>query len=168
MVTLDRQRLVDLLHHDPATGAFTWKVSPSNRVKFDAVAGTIKDRSGEEHQYLRISIDGRLYLAHRLVWLYVHDEWPPPSVDHINGVGTDNRLCNLRACTQGQNSGNHRRLTRRKKSGYRGVRWRNDCACWSAQIKVDGRSRHLCIFIRHELNADRPRTVRPSAATASG
>jgi len=64
-------------------------------------------------------------------------------VDHINGNGLDNRRCNLRICTQLQNSQNtHRR--RPGKSRYRGVFPRGDK--WQAAIQHDGESLYLGLF----------------------
>lgn len=56
--------------------------------------------------YIRIHVLGRYYLAHRLAWLYVHGEWPPIYIDHINGVPTDNRIANLRCVTPQENNWN--------------------------------------------------------------
>ncbi len=64
-------------------------------------------------------------------------------VDHINGNGLDNRRCNLRICTQLQNSQNtHRR--RPGKSRFRGVFPRGDK--WQAAIQHDGQPMYLGLF----------------------
>jgi len=64
-------------------------------------------------------------------------------VDHINGNGLDNRRCNLRICTQLQNSQNTRRR-RPGKSRYRGVFPRGDK--WQAAIQHDGNQLYLGLF----------------------
>ena len=53
--------------------------------------------------YIKLLVDRKWYLAHRLAWLYVHGVWPSDVIDHINGIKTDNRLVNLRDITQLEN-----------------------------------------------------------------
>lgn len=128
-----------LLHYEPSTGAFTWLVQ-RGRQKAGAVAGSIKTEG-----YREIGVAGRLYYAHRLAWLWVHGRWPTDQLDHINGVESDNRLANLRECTNAENCQN---LGRRKNntSGVTGVYWNEDRAKWQAQIRDGGRIRALGRF----------------------
>ena len=58
-------RLRELLHYCPETGAFTWKNPTSYKMKDGSPAGTINDRG-----YIKIAIEGSLYRAHRLAWIY--------------------------------------------------------------------------------------------------
>lgn len=63
-------------------------------------------------------------------------------VDHKNGNSLDNRLCNLRVCTQAENMRNlHFREPR--KSGYLGVSWNKRNKVYQARIRVNGKSFHL-------------------------
>ncbi len=63
-------------------------------------------------------------------------------VDHINGNGLDNRRCNLRQATNSLNQANKMKV--RGTSQFKGVHGR--MGKWTAQIKVQGRRRHLGSF----------------------
>lgn len=136
---LSAERLREVLHYDPETGAFTWKVRTSNRVSVGAVAGAML-KTG----YLSICIDRKFYRAHRLAWLFVHGEWPNADIDHLNGIRTDNRFVNLRAASRSVNQQNLRAARGSTASGMLGV-YRSDKKGkpWRSCIKVDGVDRHL-------------------------
>ncbi|EFB2693617.1 HNH endonuclease [Escherichia coli O157:H7] len=99
------------LHYDPATGVFTYKISPHGRIKAGSVAG-FKHKSG----YIYI---GR-YKAHRLAWFFYYGAWPEKDIDHINGIKTDNRIANLRETDDAHNCRNKKRSIS-SRSGFRGV-----------------------------------------------
>lgn len=63
-------------------------------------------------------------------------------VDHINGIKTDNRHCNLRVCTKSQNGAN-RGHQRNNSAGYKGVTFHKGTGRFIAQIQKDGRKIHL-------------------------
>lgn len=71
--------LRSLLDYDAQTGAFTWKVQRSPRIKAGALAGST---SGNGYRY--ITVNGQTHSEHRLAWLYVHGEFPASELDHIN------------------------------------------------------------------------------------
>jgi hypothetical protein len=52
-----------------------------------------------------IRIDGKLYLAYRLIWLYFNEELPE-EIDHINRDATDDNIENLRAADRHINNWN--------------------------------------------------------------
>lgn len=145
---LTAERLRELLHYAPETGAFTRVASRGGRAMAGNIAGSI-DRQG----YRRITIDRREYKAHRLAWLYVTGAWPENYIDHRNGVRDDNRFANLREATSGEN---HQNITRRSDntSGFIGVTWHRQNMKWMAQIRVDGRYHYLgCFNTYEEANA---------------
>lgn len=115
MNSLTRERLVELLEYKPETGEFVRRLSRGGQ-KAGAIAGTL-----DSHGYVQIKIDKRLYLAHRLAWLYVNNEWPFDVVDHINGIPVDNRIKNLRAVSKQVNCQNRRRASADSRTGYLGV-----------------------------------------------
>ena len=73
--------------------------------------------------------------------------------DHINGNGLDNRRSNLRVCTNAENRRNQRSQTGRS-SKFKGVNWHKMAAKWRAQVKVDGKTKHLGYFAS-EIDAAR-------------
>jgi hypothetical protein len=114
--TLTTERLRELLRYSPHTGQFVWRHVPSHRNPHRGmVAGTLNEQG-----YVRIFIDRRKYLAHRLAWLWVHGEWPPYMIDHENRDRTDNRIKNLRAVSHGLNIANGK-FRRDNSTGFRGV-----------------------------------------------
>lgn len=67
---------------------------------------------------------------------------PGLEVDHINGDLLDNRRCNLRICTHGENMRN-RRLQRNNTSGYRGVHYFKRDGRYVAYIYLNGQKIHI-------------------------
>jgi len=140
---LTAERLRELLHYDPETGLFVWKVRTSNRTKVGKVAGSLHEPTG----YTFISIDRRTYKAHRLAWLHVTGHWPAEWIDHINGNRADNRMSNLREANASLNQQNLRSARGNTDSGLLGV-YRNDKKNkpWRACINVAGKWRQIGNF----------------------
>jgi hypothetical protein len=141
------ERLKELLSYDPQTGVFVWLVSPANNTSAGAIAGSKGRSATPRHRdgYVKITMFGRPYKAHRLAWLYMTGEWPSAMIDHKDGDGLNNKWSNLRLATQSQNNANSV-LYRNNSSGRRGVYWCNREKKWIAQITVDYRRKHLGYF----------------------
>ncbi|MCZ4270939.1 HNH endonuclease [Maritalea porphyrae] len=137
---LTQTRLKELLHYCTDTGIFNRRVSLRGHANEGDVAGH-KDRRG----YIRITIDDRRYLAHRLAWLYAYGEMPSAYLDHINGIQDDNRIENLREATVFENARNTR-LRKNNTSGFKGVYLARDKRMWCAGIKICGKKVHLGTF----------------------
>lgn len=125
MITQDE--LKHRLSYSEETGLFTWVNPTVNNCKVGSEAGT------SLNGYRRIMVNGRIYMAHRLAWLYVHGYTPEHEIDHINGNRSDNRICNLRLATHKQNMENTR-LQMNNTSGHRGVTWDRNRQKWIARI----------------------------------
>lgn len=137
MTEITQEQLKELLNYNFETGEFTRLVSTCNRVKVGDISGTIDSKG-----YFQISVNNKLYLAHRLVFLYMTGAWPADQVDHSNQIKTDNRWCNLRECTYSENQGN-RTLQKNNKSGYKGVTWRKAEKKWYASVGFKGKHIYL-------------------------
>ena len=74
----------------------------------------------------------------------------PPTVDHIDMNGLNNRRNNLRAATKSQNAQNAK-ISVANKSGFKGVSWNSQTCKWRARIGHRGKSVHLGRFSTPEL-----------------
>lgn len=85
--------------------------------------------------------------------------------DHRNGNSLDNRRCgNLRPATNRQNLYNSRRR-QDNTSGFKGVSFRKRIGMYSAEIKIDGKTKHLLSTPDLELAAA---AYREAAVKAAG
>lgn len=132
---LTQDRLRELLHYDPSTGVFTWRVKRKGVDVGDA-AGT------KQSGYLSIMIDYKRHYAHRLAWFYITGDWPPCQIDHANGDRLDNRFANLRLADRSENQHN-RGTPRNNTSGFKCVYWLKNDGVWLARVQKDNRQIHL-------------------------
>lgn len=98
---LTAERLRERLSYEADTGLFRWLVKPSDRYPAGMLAGTANAAG-----YIQINVDGRLYYAHRLAWLYVTGLWPSDRIDHRDRNKANNKFYNLREATHGNNTTN--------------------------------------------------------------
>jgi hypothetical protein len=140
--------LKDYFSYDENTGKFTWIKKGKGRSVGD-VAGYLIDKG-----YLRITIQGEKYYAHRLAWLYIYGVFPKNGTDHINGIRNDNRINNLREANQSENLQNLS-VSSKNTSGYIGVSLNKKTKKWCAQIKSNNKKYYLGEYhspeIAHEV-----------------
>jgi len=141
-------RLMELLEYFPLTGIFVWRARSStfSRIKIGDIAGNITHQG-----YVCIKIDRRLYFVHRLAWLYMTGAWPENQIDHIDGNPSNNRWHNLRDATNSENQQNLRTPHSDNKCGLLGVSKHKDSKKWIAQIRINGKARHLGYFPTAEI-----------------
>jgi|DEB3_MinimDraft_2_1074329.scaffolds.fasta_scaffold00290_14 hypothetical protein len=126
--------LRELFTYDPGTGILAWRIS------------TGRGRAGQEAGWLHVSgyvyvgVVDTSYKAHRLIWKYVHGTDPKGLIDHTDRNKTNNRICNLRVVSEGQNNQN-KRTYRNNLSGHKGVGWYPRRNAWRVRIQHDGRVR---------------------------
>lgn len=139
---LTQSRLREVLEYQPETGIFI-RISGYQK-RIGKVAGRVHPKRG----YREIHIDGKLYYAHRLAWLYMTGEWPKDEVDHKNHIRDDNKWSNLRDVTASVNQQNRIACQKNSKSGFLGVKKHERCKSrpWQAQIKSNGKILSLGYF----------------------
>lgn len=133
MPKLTQTRLKKLVHYNCDTGIFT-------RIKNGLVAGCADSKG-----YWKISIDGKSYRAHRLVWLYVFGKFPNVLLDHINRNKSDNRFHNLREAGYSENNQNHK-INKRNTSGVTGVHFHKKSQKWHAMISINKKPKYIGSF----------------------
>lgn len=93
MKLITQSELKQSLRINPETGeCLTLKGQPAGSLSWNG--------------YRRVVVKKREYKVHRLVWLWVHGEHVPKdmTIDHINGIKTDNRISNLQVVSQLKNT----------------------------------------------------------------
>ncbi|MDN8047581.1 HNH endonuclease [Burkholderia multivorans] len=138
--SLTAERLRELLAYDPVTGKFTWRMRPSNRVHVGDEAGHVGGNG-----YVQIRVDGAMYQAHRLAWLYVTGRWPVRFLDHRDLDRSNNRFVNLREANDEQNAANSPRR-RHGHVGLKGVGYHRSTGRYRARIRRGNREYHLGLF----------------------
>ena len=111
---LTHKRLLEVLDYCPSTGIFRWKISIGTS-RFNDIAGTVNKKG-----YVRIKIDCKFYLGHRLAWFYMYGIWPKGLIDHKDTVKRNNWIDNLRDATN-QESNRNRKVMKSSVTGLKGV-----------------------------------------------
>jgi hypothetical protein len=127
-------------------GVLLWKEMVTTRTgnRVGKIAGSI-----HKHGYRIISVHGRQYKVHRLMFLY-HHGYIPEFIDHINGIKDDNRIENLREATRTQNYQN-RFVQKNNTFGVKGVSKQKNSPNWRCRISYGGRLHELAGFKSKEL-----------------
>jgi hypothetical protein len=130
---LTQARLQEIAFYDKDTGVFLRKTTGKR-------LGTRADGG-----YRVAMVAGKKYREHWLAWLYIYGVWPKNQIDHINRIGDDNRIVNLREATSKQNKENIS-LRKDNKSGFKGVTKATDRNKWRARITNFEKKIHLGYF----------------------
>lgn len=127
--------LIDHFSYDPDSGRF-WRIkrydSWGKRVDCNN-AITSKNNRG----YFWTNIGRRMFLVHRLIYLFMTGQHPTHEIDHINGDRLDNRWVNLRHVTPFENARNQGNRVDNT-SGCRGVTLNINSNKWVARISHEG------------------------------
>jgi hypothetical protein len=112
-------------------GVLYWK--NAQRPSFNGKKAGYDNGSG----YKKVSIYGKQYYAHRIIYLMQHGVMPK-LVDHIDGNPSNNAIENLREANSSQNMMNSFQKANNL-SGHRNVRYNKDRHNYSVYITLDGK-----------------------------
>ena len=126
-----------------------YSVSNLGKIRNDITGRFLKGTLHNEG-YLRVCLDRKHYLIHRLIAIaFIDNPDNKLFVDHINGIKIDNRIENLRWATGTENHHNSK-MPINNTSGTKGVCWYKNNNKWHAQIKIDGKKVHIGYFVNIE------------------
>ena len=152
---ITQSRVKELFDYDALSGSLIWsKAKKPNQIEAGTVAGTPLGTKG----YIRITVDGKSYLCHRLIYLYHHGYLPENEVDHTDQDPTNNRIENLREVSKSCNLRNSK-VSARNTSGIKGVSWHKRIGKWLVRI-TNGEEIYLGYFddfteaVAHRLAAE--------------
>lgn len=160
----DQDYLIHCLSYNAETGLLRWRERPAEHFTDGGANNTAQAISrhwntkcagklafntlNSKSGYLEGGFDRRTYKAHRIIWKLTHGT-DPADVDHINGIKTDNRLCNLRAVSRSENAKNTR-LRSNNTSGVMGVSYIAKRGKWQASLGSEGKGVYLGLFDTRE------------------
>ena len=145
---MNRDYLLDCLAYNHVSGELTWKKRPRSHFSTDRGYNTFysqkvgrktgcRSETKDGLFYLKVAINKKLYLAHRLAWIIYHGEIPAGmEIDHIDHNGENNAIDNLRLVTSSENKQN-RTMVSTNKSGKMGVYHSRKTGRWVAEIFVN-------------------------------
>lgn len=129
----------ELFFYDPVTGNILQK-KKRPKIQIGTIAGALTPKG-----YRYIQVQGRKYPAHHLVWFFETGSLPALSLDHIDGIKSNNHFSNLRQVTTKQNN-EHRGKQKNNSTGYKGVTFNKRLNKFIAQIQHNYNSIHLGVF----------------------
>lgn len=137
MIPLSLSRAKELFEYNPQTGDLIRKTNQ----RYTAKKGSIvcpKSTVG----YLKVRVDGQVLYVHTIIYLLNHGHLPHFSIDHIDGVKTNNRIENLRDVSQQDNCKNSG-LRSDNTSGVVGVSYSKEKKKYEAYINPEKGKRVL-------------------------
>lgn len=142
MAEITQNRVKELF--DYRDGNLYWKVRKCQSVKIGDRAGSVR-----KDGYRAVIIDGKSYLAHRLIFLY-HYGFLPKFLDHIDRNPRNNNISNLREATRQENGMNRKKNKsyngKPTSSRFTGVLWNKRAKKWMSYIQINGKTKHLGYF----------------------
>lgn len=144
LVIMTKEMFDEYLYYDETSpSCLKWKVdrvSPNGafKIKADSEAGSLN----KSDNYYVVKLQGKLYLAHRIICVLHGLELNGFLVDHIDRNRFNNNISNLRVVTYKENNHNlsQQKLSSRNTSGVQGVQYHKR-GYWVANWCEDGKKR---------------------------
>ena len=95
--------------------------------------------------YVKVRADGKMYMAHRLIYKMFNKNFETGTLDHINNNRADNRIENLRMASRAENNRNAV-IRKDNTSGVKGVYWNSRENYYTAAISYNGKRKVLGNF----------------------
>lgn len=112
-------------------GELYWK-QYNSRISIGSKAGTVNS-----HGYKVIKLQGRVYKAHRIIYLMFHS-CLPKYIDHVDGNKQNNIIGNLRPCNKSEN-GLNAKVRANNKSKIKGVSWDKSTGKWRVAMAINNK-----------------------------
>jgi len=146
---VNTESILKYVEYDPTSSTgIRWKVNRYSGRKYSHISARAGDEAGgssTSNGYTNVvcKIDKVLYVVSRVVWFLVYGVYPDKSlvIDHLNGDSLDNRVENLKLCSQHDNTKN-KKIRTDNVSGKTGIYFSvaghyNYCqAAWSDNGKI--------------------------------
>lgn len=140
---LTPQLLRSVLEYDPNTGHLIWIGKFHNKgIVLGSRAGSLVPSTG----YRSITIFGKSYPEHILIWFIYYGKWPEGQIDHEDQVRDHNWISNLRDITFKQNMRNKAAL-RDTVTGHQGVWYNKRRNRYVAEITMNGKKVYQKSFV---------------------
>lgn len=138
LILPDVEELHRLFRYDRETGKLYWKISNTNGIKVGDEAGCLLPQG-----YIRVKIQRKSYLIHRIIYKMCHKVESPTYLDHINEIKSDNRLENLREIGHGHN-------VRRSANGKGIYVEHGQKKKYRAMLEINGKKHYIGRFYTYE------------------
>jgi hypothetical protein len=135
------------------SGYLNYQVSNIGRVRNTSGLILKLSTTRKGYLYLCLCLKGKQthYEVHRLVALgFIQNPDNKYSVDHIDGIKSNNELSNLRWATRTEQRRNTSKQQATASSQYKGVSWNKDKNKWHSYIKYNGKQNTLGYFQTQE------------------
>lgn len=145
-----------LLRYEPDTGKLLWLQRP--REMFSSLRA-YKTWNAQNANKLALNTNRRgykcgaifdtIYPAHRVCWALYYGKWPEQTIDHINGIKSDNKISNLRDVPHSKNCQAFRTFKSTRSNGQPpGVTIHKEKRNkpYRARIMIDGKCKSLGYF----------------------
>ena len=138
---LTREYLLWLFHYDRENGKLYWKNHWCNATKGRFLGKQVGNL--DVNGYLRVTINYKRYLVHRIIFFLESRIIGNFFIDHINGDTIDNRILNLRVSNNRRNQQNQHKHRNGKLVG---TSFHKVIKKWQSRIVIKKKNIHLGYF----------------------